>query len=134
MSGFSRLRFPDLSAENPISHWKSILIALALCGVGLATITVFAVLGVPAVVIVSGNLIFEIFLTIFLDPFLFPGAEKSAEAYAWKSVQLDLHGCGDLHANFNSDHGNTAVFHQHLCVCGDRGGDFARVRWRGSLW
>lgn len=134
MSGFPQLRFRDLSAGNPISHWKSILIALALCGVGLATITVFAVLGVPAVVIVSGNLIFEIFLTIFLDPFLFPGAEKSAEAYAWKSVQLDLHGCGDLHANFNSDHGNTAVFHQHLCVCGDRGGDFARVRWRGSLW
>lgn len=50
--------------ESDISLEK-FLIALALCGVGLAAITVFAVLGLPAVVIVSGNLVFEIFLTIF---------------------------------------------------------------------
>ena len=50
--------------ESDISLEK-FLIALALCGVGLAAITVFAVLGLPAVVIVSGNLVFEFFLTIF---------------------------------------------------------------------
>lgn len=50
--------------ESDISLEK-FLIALALCGVGLAAITVFTVLGLPAVVIVSGNLIFEFFLTIF---------------------------------------------------------------------
>ena len=32
---------------------------------GLAAITIFAVLGLPAEVIVTGNLIFEFFLTIF---------------------------------------------------------------------
>lgn len=45
--------------------YNSILIALALCGVGLALITLFAVLELPAIIIVSGNLIFEFFLTIF---------------------------------------------------------------------
>lgn len=47
------------------NSYNSILIALALCGVGLAAITFFAVLKLPAIVIVSGNLIFEFFLTIF---------------------------------------------------------------------
>ena len=47
------------------NSYNSILIALALCGVGLAAITIFAVLGLPAEVIVTGNLIFEFFLTIF---------------------------------------------------------------------
>lgn len=47
------------------NSYNSILIALALCGVGLSVITVFAVLGLPAIVIVFGNFIFEFFLTIF---------------------------------------------------------------------
>lgn len=47
------------------NSYNSILIALALCGVGLVFMTLFAVMGLPAVVIVSGNLIFEFFLTIF---------------------------------------------------------------------
>ena len=42
------------------NSYNSILIALAL-----AAITIFAVLGLPAEVIVTGNLIFEFFLTIF---------------------------------------------------------------------
>lgn len=47
------------------NSYNSILIALALCGMGLVFMTLFAVMGLPAVVIVSGNLIFEFFLTIF---------------------------------------------------------------------
>ena len=47
------------------NSYNSILIALALCGAGLVMISVFAVLGLPAIVIVSGNLVFEFFLTIF---------------------------------------------------------------------
>ena len=47
------------------NSYNSILISLALCGVGLALISVFAVLRLPATVIVSGNLVFEFFLTIF---------------------------------------------------------------------
>ena len=47
------------------NSYNSILIALALCGVGLSVITVFAVLGLPAIVIVFGNFLFESFLTIF---------------------------------------------------------------------
>ena len=47
------------------NSYNSILIALALCGAGLAVITLFAMLKLPAIVIVSGNLIFEFFLTIF---------------------------------------------------------------------
>ena len=57
------------------------------------------------------------------------GAEKSTKTHAGKSVQLDFYGCGDLHADFNCDHDSTSVFHQHLCVCGDRGGHSACV-WR----
>lgn len=111
------------------NSYNSILIALALCGVGLAAITIFAVLGLPAEVIVTGNLIFEFFLTIFNIHFFFNGAEKSTKTHAGKSVQLDFYGCGDLHADFNCDHDSTSVFHQHLCVCGDRGGHSACV-WR----
>ena len=111
------------------NSYNSILIALALCGVGLAAITIFAVLGLPAEIIVTGNLIFEFFLTIFNIHFFFNGAEKSTKTHAGKSVQLDFYGCGDLHADFNCDHGSTSVFHQHLCVCGDRGGHSACV-WR----
>ena len=47
------------------NSYNSILIALALCGASLAVITLFAMLKLPAIVIVSGNLIFEFFLTIF---------------------------------------------------------------------
>lgn len=47
------------------NSYNSILIALALCGAGLAVITLFAMLKLPAIVIVFGNLIFEFFLTIF---------------------------------------------------------------------
>ena len=46
-----------------------------------------------------------------------------------QAVKLDFYGCGDLHADFNCDHDSTSVFHQHLCVCGDRGGHSACV-WR----
>ena len=108
--------------ESDISLEK-FLIALALCGVGLAAITVFAVLGLPAVVIVSGNLVFEFFLTIFNIHFFSMVQKKMPKN------MLNLHGCSDLHADFNSNHDSIADFHQHLCVCGDRGGDFARVRW-----
>lgn len=47
------------------NSYNSILISLGLCGAGLALITVFALLKLPAIVIVSGNLVFEFFLTIF---------------------------------------------------------------------
>ena len=47
------------------NSYNSILIALALCGVGLVMISVFAMFNMPAIVIVSGNLVFEFFLTIF---------------------------------------------------------------------
>lgn len=47
------------------NSYNSILIALALCGVGLVMISAFAVLHMPAIIIVSGNLVFEFFLTIF---------------------------------------------------------------------
>jgi len=47
------------------NSYNSILIALALCGAGVVMISVFAVLDLPAIVIVSGNLVFEFFLTIF---------------------------------------------------------------------
>ena len=46
------------------SH-TSLLFSLALSGMGLALITPLALLGLPAVIISSGNLIFEFFLTIF---------------------------------------------------------------------
>ena len=46
------------------SH-TSLLLSLALSGMGLALITPLALLGLPAVIISSGNLIFEFFLTIF---------------------------------------------------------------------
>ncbi|MBR5126938.1 MAG: MFS transporter [Roseburia sp.] len=47
------------------NSYNSILIALALCGAGLIMISVFAVLHTPVIVIVSGNFVFEFFLTIF---------------------------------------------------------------------
>ena len=47
------------------NSYNSILIALALCGVGLVMISGFAILHMPAIIIVSGNLVFEFFLTIF---------------------------------------------------------------------
>ena len=40
-------------------------LALALCGVGLASITLSALLALPVFVIAAGNLIFEFFLTVF---------------------------------------------------------------------
>ncbi len=43
----------------------SLLFSLALSGIGLALITPLAMFGLPAVIISSGNLIFEFFLTIF---------------------------------------------------------------------
>ena len=46
------------------SH-TSLLLSLALSGMGLALITPLALFGLPAVIISSGNLIFEFFLTIF---------------------------------------------------------------------
>ena len=46
------------------SH-TSLLFSLALSGIGLALITPLAMFGLPAVIISSGNLIFEFFLTIF---------------------------------------------------------------------
>ena len=46
------------------SH-TSLLFSLALSGIGLALITPLALFGLPAVIISSGNLIFEFFLTIF---------------------------------------------------------------------
>ena len=46
------------------SH-TSLLFSLALSGMGLALITPLALFGLPAVIISSGNLIFEFFLTIF---------------------------------------------------------------------
>lgn len=47
------------------NSYNSILISLALCGVGLSVITVFSMAGVPAIIVVLGNLVFEFFLTIF---------------------------------------------------------------------
>lgn len=47
------------------NSYKSILISLALCGAGLCLITLFALLKLPAIVIASGNLVFELFLTVF---------------------------------------------------------------------
>ena len=47
------------------NSYRSILIALALCGAGLMLITVFAVLKLPMIIIVSGDFVFEFFLTIF---------------------------------------------------------------------
>ena len=47
------------------NSYDSILIALALCGAGLLSITFLSLLGLPAFVICLGNLIFEFFLTIF---------------------------------------------------------------------
>lgn len=47
------------------NSYNSILIALALCGGGLIVITLFAMCNLPAIVIVSGNFLFEFFLTIF---------------------------------------------------------------------
>ena len=47
------------------NSYGGILIALALCGVGLMLITVFAVLELPVIIIVSGDFVFEFFLTIF---------------------------------------------------------------------
>lgn len=46
------------------SH-TSILLSLALSGLGLALITPMALLGFPSMIIASGNLIFDFFLTIF---------------------------------------------------------------------
>ncbi len=46
------------------SH-TNLLLSLALSGIGLALITPLAMFGLPAVIISSGNLIFEFFLTIF---------------------------------------------------------------------
>lgn len=54
--------FADKLFKN---SYNSILISLALCGVGLIMISLFAMMRVPAMVIVSGNLVFEFFLTIF---------------------------------------------------------------------
>jgi len=54
--------FSDKLFKN---SYNSILVALGLCGAGMAMITVFAMFHIPAVVIVSGNLVFEFFLTIF---------------------------------------------------------------------
>lgn len=47
------------------NSYNSILISLALSGLGLAIITPLALLQLPAPIIVIGNLIFEFFLTIF---------------------------------------------------------------------
>ena len=46
------------------SH-TSLLLSLALSGMGLALITPLALFGLPAIIISIGNLIFECFLTIF---------------------------------------------------------------------
>lgn len=46
------------------SH-TSLLFSLALSGMGLALITPLALFGLPVIIISSGNLIFEFFLTIF---------------------------------------------------------------------
>lgn len=46
------------------SHF-SILLSLALSGVGLTLITPLSFFGLPVILITSGNLIFEFFLTIF---------------------------------------------------------------------
>jgi len=54
--------FSDKLFKN---SYNSILVALGLCGAGMAMITVFAMFHIPAVVIVSGNLVFGFFLTIF---------------------------------------------------------------------
>ncbi|MGT2911207.1 MFS transporter [Streptococcus cameli] len=55
-----------LLAKRLFAHsHNSILIALALSGLGLASITPLALLGLPAKIIVAGNLVFECFLTIF---------------------------------------------------------------------
>ena len=47
------------------NSYRSILISLALCGVGLIYINAGAVMRLPYFVIVFGNFIFEFFLTIF---------------------------------------------------------------------
>ena len=47
------------------NSYRSILISLALCGIGLMYISGSAVLNLPYFVIVFGNFIFEFFLTVF---------------------------------------------------------------------
>lgn len=47
------------------NSYNSILVSLALCGMGLFLITPMYLFKLPTLVIVSGNLIFEFFLTIF---------------------------------------------------------------------
>ncbi|MCR4778874.1 MAG: MFS transporter [Lachnospiraceae bacterium] len=47
------------------NSYRSILIALALCGAGLMYISICAVFSLPYFVIVFGNFFFEFFLTIF---------------------------------------------------------------------
>lgn len=47
------------------NSYNSILISLAISGLGLAIITPLALFHLPTLVIVAGNLIFEFFLTIF---------------------------------------------------------------------
>lgn len=54
--------FADKLFKN---SYNSILIALALCGVGQVMISLFAKMYMPTIVILSGNLVFEFFLTIF---------------------------------------------------------------------
>ena len=65
------------------NSYNSILIALALCGAGLAVITLFAMLKLPAIVIVFGNLIFEFFLTIFNIHF-FSMVQKKYRIICWE--------------------------------------------------
>ncbi len=45
--------------------YKGLLLSLALSGFGLILLTVFSTLGLPIMVILLGNLIFSLFLTIF---------------------------------------------------------------------
>ncbi|RLV20744.1 MFS transporter [Streptococcus iniae] len=54
-----------LSSKVFKNTYKSLLLSLALSGLGLTLLTVFATLGLPIIVILLGNLIFSLFLTIF---------------------------------------------------------------------
>lgn len=47
------------------NSYESILLSLALSGFGLFLISPLALIGLPTILVASGNLIFELFLTIF---------------------------------------------------------------------
>ncbi|MGL6299641.1 hypothetical protein ACR31S_04590 [Streptococcus iniae] len=50
-----------LSSKVFKNTYKSLLLSLALSGLGLTLLTVFATLGLPIIVILLGNLIFSLF-------------------------------------------------------------------------